>query len=155
MSVLERAPILTLPLLFGLVICVFGLLTMSKANAGQIGGSIYYEDAAAVEQELEFRAYVWHVSDDYYKAVVDYRQVGAGHWEDLDQNWCWYRRCALQEMVAQSRYIARDGYIWRFQLPTPPPDRATRYRFTESCFRAGTVTCADHLPPRRKQRRTQ
>lgn len=155
MSVLERAPILTLPLLFGLVICLFGLFARDEAIAGQTGGSIYYEDPAAVTQELEFRASVWHVPDDYYKAVVDYRQVGADRWQDLDTNWCWYRRCALKEMIEQARYLARDGYIWRFQLPTPPPDRAKRYRFTESCYRAGIVTCADHLPLSRKQRRTQ
>ncbi|MGI9020138.1 MAG: hypothetical protein ACR2G3_05455 [Solirubrobacterales bacterium] len=91
---------------------------------------------------------MWHVPDDYYRVVAEYRPVGSRDWKGLDRNWCWTQWCALEEVVSQARYISRDGYIWRFQNPTPAPERATTYRFTESSYRDGTRTCAARLMKR-------
>ena len=127
------------------LLIVLSLSLPAGATAGQQGGHILYEDRAAAGQQLEFRAFVWHVRGDYYRAVGDYRQVGSKVWKGLDRNWCWTRRCALKEIITQARFIARDGYIWRFQEPGSAPGRAARYRFDESDYRDGTGRCATRL----------
>jgi len=137
MRAIHRATVLLLILL--------GLAIPAEGGAGQQGGHIYYEDRAAASQRLEFRAFVWRVSDGYYRASADYREKGEDGWRDLDSNWCWTRRCALEEMVAQARYLARDGYIWRFEEPRTPARRADRYRFVERDYRDGPGPCARRL----------
>ena len=128
------------------ILCLLGALaTTPAAGAGQQGGSILYRDYEVLDQRLEFKAAVWRVSDGYFRTVAGYRQVGSTRWKGLDRNWCWTRRCALREMVEQARYLARDGYIWRFQEPTRAPARAKGARFAESCYRRGTRTCAARL----------
>ena len=117
----------------------------SSASAGQSGGSIYYGDSAATRMSLEFRARVWHVRGGYYRATADYRQGKANGWRELDSNWCWTRRCALREMIEQARFLARDGYIWRFEQARRAPSRPDRYRFSEADFRDGTGRCARRL----------
>ena len=131
------------------ILCLLAALaTAPAAGAGQQGGSIYYGDYEVIDQRLEFKAAVWRVRDGYFRTVARYRRVGSDQWKGLDRNWCWTRRCALREMVDQARYLARDGYIWRFQEPTRPPNRAKSVRFTESCYRGGTGTCAARLTGR-------
>ena len=126
-------------------VLTLGLATGSSAQAGQQGGSILYQDADAQYQDLEFRAWVWHARGDYSKAAAEYREVGSPDWRALDRNWCWTRRCALEEMVSQARYIARDGYIWRFQEPRADHPGAARFRFDEACYRKGIGSCVDRL----------
>lgn len=131
-------------------VSAFALLALwvgfpSGASAGQSGGSIYYGDSAASRMSLEFKARVWHVRGDYYRATADYRETETNRWRDLDSNWCWTRRCALREMIEQARFLARDGYIWRFEEPRRAPSRADHYRFSEADFREGTGRCARRL----------
>lgn len=131
------------------IVCLTGLAlaTPALAPASQPGGSILYEDRRAVDLDLEFRAYVWDVrTPRYSKAVVQYSERRSSNWIDLDQNWSWNRQQALHEMVASARYIAIDGFLWRYQNPADPPDRARSYRFDERCYEPAAVTaCARRL----------
>ncbi len=117
----------------------------TDSDAGQQGGSILYVDREARTQELEFRAHAWRAQADYFRVVVDYREAGGPAWKDLDENWGWTPRSALAEITQAARYIARDGYIWRFKNPIEPPRRAVRVRFDETCWRISLRKCTDRL----------
>lgn len=115
------------------------------AGAGQMGGSILYSDHEAAGQELEFRARGWDAAGGYFRAVIDYREIGSTTWLALDENWGWTRRSAIAEITKSARYLALDGNIWRFVNPGTAPRRAVGLKFTESCWRASLAACRERL----------
>lgn len=127
----------------GLLVLALVACGPAEARAGQQGGSILYEDPVAVGQRLEFRAYVWRTLDgSYWKSTGRYREVGASAWKGLENKWGWTRRQALRDQVIAARFLAADGYLWRFADPRRAPGRAERFRFEEKCWATGSCVAS-------------
>lgn len=109
-------------------------------------GTILYTDYPAANQELQFRAYTWMVGgaeDGVWRTTVDYREVGSDVWKRLDSQWSYTEKQAMQESVRSAHYIETDGYLYQFDANYNPPERATRYRFHESCMENQSINaCA-------------
>jgi len=121
------------------------LALAGAASAGQQGGSIYYEDKGAAEAALAFRVHTWHDPDGYSRYRIEYRKRPRRAWRALDSGWGWNRRDARRKAIAAARYIARDGYLWRYERPRPAPALAKRARFGERCFARSVRHCERRL----------